>query len=158
MRRSRITRMRRHQPASILTQRAGGVHSPLSIPTNGAVPRCLVGFNDLFFMSLMFFLSGLFVWHALTTKGAARFLRDRLLRLGLPFVVAAGVLAPLAYYPTYLQISGHTGLAGFWHQWLLLGNWPAGPAWFIWVLLTFDCIAALLFVLAPKWGLENLAL
>src|ERR1035441_6185038 len=63
------------------------------------------GFNDVFFMSLMFFLSGLFVWHGLSKKGAAKFLRDRLLRLGLPFVVAAAVFAPLAYYPTHLQNS-----------------------------------------------------
>ena len=110
------------------------------------------GFNDVFFMSLMFFLSGLFVWNGLAKKGAAKFLRDRLLRIGLPFIVAAAVLAPLAYYPTYLQISGHDGIAGYWHQWLSLGNWPAGPGWFIWVLLAFDGIAALLFVLAPKWG------
>jgi peptidoglycan/LPS O-acetylase OafA/YrhL len=110
------------------------------------------GFNDVFFMSLMFFLSGLFVWHGLAKKGAAKFLRDRLLRLGLPFVVAAAVLAPLAYYPTYLQISGHDGIAVYWHQWLSLGNWPAGPGWFLWMLLAFDCIAALLFLLAPKWG------
>jgi peptidoglycan/LPS O-acetylase OafA/YrhL len=110
------------------------------------------GFNDVFFMSLMFFLSGLFVWHGLAKKGASKFLRDRLLRLGLPFVVAAAVLAPLAYYPAYLQISGHDGIAGYWHQWLSLGNWPAGPGWFLWVLLAFDGIAALLFVLAPRWG------
>lgn len=30
----------------------------------------LVGFNDAFFMSLMFFLSGLFVWKSLERKGA----------------------------------------------------------------------------------------
>lgn len=110
------------------------------------------GFNDIFFMSLMFFLSGLFVWHGLRTKGSAKFLRGRLLRLGVPFLVAAAIVAPLAYYPTYLEISNHSGFAGFWHQWLSLGNWPAGPAWFIWVLLAFDCIAALLFVMAPRWG------
>jgi peptidoglycan/LPS O-acetylase OafA/YrhL len=112
----------------------------------------LVGFNDVFFMSLMFFLSGLFVWYGLKRKGSAKFLRDRLLRLGVPFIVAAAVLAPLAYYPAYLQTPGHAGIAGFWRQWLSLGQWPAGPAWFVWVLLTFDCIAALLFALAPRWG------
>ncbi len=72
-----------------------------------------IGFNDAFFMSLMFFLSGLFVSHGLTSKGAATFLRDRLLRLGLPFVVAACVLAPLAYFPAYLQISGHGDVPRF---------------------------------------------
>jgi peptidoglycan/LPS O-acetylase OafA/YrhL len=111
----------------------------------------LVGFNDTFFMSLMFFLSGLFVWKSLQHKGSGAFLRNRALRLGLPFVVAAAFAAPLAYYPTYLQTGQH-GLAGFWQQWISLGNWPAGPAWFVWVLLAFDCVAAVLLMLMPKWG------
>jgi hypothetical protein len=42
----------------------------------------------------MFFLSGLFVWKSLERKGRARFLRDRVLRLGLPFIAAAAVVAP----------------------------------------------------------------
>jgi peptidoglycan/LPS O-acetylase OafA/YrhL len=111
----------------------------------------LVAFNDTFFMSLMFFLSGLFVWKSLQRKGSGAFLRERTLRLGLPFVVAAALVAPLAYYPAYLQTGQH-GLAGFWQQWISLGNWPAGPAWFVWVLLAFDCVAAVLFMLMPKWG------
>jgi Acyltransferase family len=108
------------------------------------------GFNDVFFMSLMFFLSGLFVTHSLERKGVGMFLRDRLLRLGLPFVVAAAVIAPLAYYPTYLLMPAPAGIAGYWQQWRALGNWPAGPAWFIWVLLTFDIVAAALFAFAPQ--------
>lgn len=111
----------------------------------------LVGFNDVFFMSLMFFLSGLFVWASLERQGSGAFLRQRALRLGLPFVVAAAVLAPLAYYPAYLQ-TGASGFAGFWQQWSALGNWPAGPAWFIWVLLAFDAAAAGLYLLWPRWG------
>ena len=30
-----------------------------------------------------------------------------------------------------------------------MGNWPAGPAWFIWLLLAFDVVAAVLFAFAP---------
>src|SRR5262249_48372903 len=58
----------------------------------------LVSFNDVFFMSLMFFVSGLFVWNSLQRKGGGGFVRDRAVRLGLPFVVAAAIVAPLAYY------------------------------------------------------------
>ncbi len=111
-----------------------------------------VSFNDMFFMSLMFLLSGLFVWPSLARKGSGNFLRGRLLRLGVPFLLAASIIAPLAYYPTYLQTGATLGIAGFWHQWHALGNWPAGPAWFIWLLLALDCVAALLYLVMPKWG------
>jgi peptidoglycan/LPS O-acetylase OafA/YrhL len=139
-------------PVSLLPQPRWWTAFPVSDPQRWGGFTLFIGLNDVFFMSLMFFLSGLFVWNGLAKKGARTFLRDRLLRLGLPFLVAAAFLAPLAYYPSYLQISGHTGVTGFMHQWLSLGQWPAGPAWFIWLLLAFDCIAALMFVVAPKWG------
>lgn len=112
----------------------------------------ITGFNDIFFMSLLFLLSGLFVWNGIERKGGATFLLDRLKRLGLPFIVVAAFVAPLAYYPTYLQMTSHSDVAQFWRQWLSLGTWPAGPAWFLWVLLAFDAIAVLLFVLSPNWG------
>ena len=102
-----------------------------------------VGFNDAFFMSLMFFLSGLFVWQTLQRKGARGFLRDRVWRLGVPFIVSAAILAPLAYYPAWLQRGGSGGVSEFAHAWLSLGVWPAGPAWFLWVLLVFDALAVL---------------
>ena len=108
-----------------------------------------VGFNDTFFMSLMFLVSGVFVWSSLKRKGAAGFLRDRALRLGIPFIVSAALLAPLAYYPTYIQTHSHSG---FWQQWLKIGSWPAGPAWFLWVLLALGVVAAAAYRLAPGWG------
>jgi peptidoglycan/LPS O-acetylase OafA/YrhL len=110
----------------------------------------IVGFNDTFFMSLMFLISGVFAWPSLQRKGSGVFLRDRLWRLGLPFVLAAALLAPLAYYPTWLASPTHTG--SFWQQWFALGVWPAGPAWFLWVLLAFGVVAALLLLIAPTWG------
>jgi hypothetical protein len=112
----------------------------------------LTSFNDMFFMALMFFLSGLFVWASLQRKGSSVFLRDRTRRLGIPFVAAAAVIAPLAYYPAYLQTTAAPSFAEFWRQWLSLGVWPAGPAWFLWVLLAFDLVAAGLFRLSSTWG------
>ena len=111
----------------------------------------IVGFNDTFFMSLMFFISGLFVWRSLQRKSIGGFLRNRTLRLGIPFLGAAAIIAPLAYYPTYLQ-TGQRGVGGFVHQWLSLGIWPAGPAWFVWLLLAFDCVAAALYFSKRNWA------
>ncbi len=116
----------------------------------------LVGWNDIFFMALMFFVSGLFVWPGLRRHGAGTFIRRRFLRLGVPFVVAAGLLAPLAYYPAYLQLGGSPYLGRYASAWLALGKWPAGPAWFLWVLLVFDCVAALFFKALPR-AVEALA-
>jgi peptidoglycan/LPS O-acetylase OafA/YrhL len=113
----------------------------------------LVSVNDVFFMSLMFFISGLFVWDSLKRKGAAAFVRDRLVRLGLPFAAAATVLAPLAYYPAYLQTGADPAFAAYWRAWTSLGDaWPAGPAWFIWVLLAYAWAAAGVYKLARRWG------
>lgn len=112
----------------------------------------LIGINDIFFMSLMFFISGLFVWSSLERKGAFGFLRDRIVRLGLPFAVAASLLAPLAYYPSYLQNGGTPDLAAYMTAWLALPGWPAGPAWFMWVLLAFGTLAAFLYLIAPRFG------
>lgn len=106
--------------------------------------------NDSFFMAMMFLLSGLFVPSSLARKGPSRFLGDRLLRLGLPFAIGAAVLAPLAYLPAYLQRAEATGQPGFCSAWLALDAWPAGPAWFLWVLLGFGALAATLSVLAPR--------
>lgn len=106
-----------------------------------------VGFNDTFFMSLLFLLSGVFAWTSLTRKGAGTFLRGRFVKLGIPFLVSAGILAPLAYYPTVLQMANPP--ASFWSQWLSIGKWPAGPAWFLWVLLAIDCVASLVYKRAP---------
>jgi peptidoglycan/LPS O-acetylase OafA/YrhL len=104
-----------------------------------------VAFNDSFFMGLMFLISGLMVWRSLKRKQAGLYFKHRLLRLGLPFVIAS-LMSPLTYYPTYLQSRTHPG---FWHEWMSLGAWPAGPAWFLWVLLVFDTIALAIFKWAP---------
>jgi fucose 4-O-acetylase-like acetyltransferase len=109
-----------------------------------------IGFNDTFFMSLMFLVSGLFVWGSLKRKGPVAFIAERAVRLGVPFVISAALLAPLAYYPTYVQTGSH---AGFWREWMKIGAWPAGPAWFLWVLLAFGGVAATAFRLWPGWGL-----
>jgi peptidoglycan/LPS O-acetylase OafA/YrhL len=125
---------------------------PVIDSQRSSIAMLLVAFNDIFFMSLMFLLSGVFVWASLKRKGSAIYFRDRLLRLGVPFVVAAAVLAPLGYYPAYLSRAADPGLGGFWAQWTALGQWPAGPAWFIWLLLAFGGIAAVVSSLAPAWG------
>ena len=63
-------------------------------------------------------------------------------------MAAAGILAPLAYYATYVSLAPQQ--TSFWHQWLHLGSWPAGPAWFLWLLLAFDLVLAAAYALWPS--------
>jgi surface polysaccharide O-acyltransferase-like enzyme len=113
----------------------------------------IVLFNDSFFMACMFLISGLFVHDSLTRKGPTIFLRDRAWRLGIPFLLSVFVLMPLAYYPTFLRyhLPGTTdfNFFHFWWRTLTVGPWPSGPAWFLWVLLAFDFIAAAIWSVAP---------
>jgi peptidoglycan/LPS O-acetylase OafA/YrhL len=113
----------------------------------------VVLFNDSFFMACMFLISGLFVHQSLAQRGPANFLANRAWRLGVPYLVSILVLMPLAYYPTFLRYH----LPGtidfnyfhFWWHTLTIGPWPSGPAWFLWVLLAFDGVAASMWSIAP---------
>ena len=100
------------------------------------------GYQDVSLISLLFFLSGLFVWPSLARNGSSLFLRERVLRIGVPFALTVGLLMPVAYYPVYRVTAVDPGLAAYWQHWLALPFWPSGPPWFLWVLLAFDLIAA----------------
>jgi peptidoglycan/LPS O-acetylase OafA/YrhL len=106
--------------------------------------------TDSFFMAMFFFLSGLFVWPGLAHKSLGAFLRDRLLRLGLPFAIAAVTVIPLAYYALELRGNPNVSFSAFWWKMVTAGPWPSGPIWFVWVLLAFDLTASLLYRLSPK--------
>ena len=114
-------------------------------------PKSWIGFDvvvtatDSFFMAMFFFLSGLFVWPGLGHKSPAIFLRDRLLRLGLPFAIAAFTVIPIAYYAISLRQHPEIGFSEFWWKMVTVGPWPSGPIWFVWVLLVFDLTSSLLY-------------
>src|SRR6201996_7113055 len=105
--------------------------------------------QDVYLMALMFFLSGLFVRPSLRRKKSWGFLRDRVLRLGLPFVFGVLVLVPLALYPAYRVTATDPSFSGYWDAWRALPFWTNGPLWFLWQLLALNGIVAGLHRLAP---------
>jgi len=116
----------------------------------------IVALNETFSMSLLFFVSGLFVWQSLARKGTLKYFGDRLKRLGLPFVIGVLFLIPLAYYPAQLEVGlitdKDTSYGAFWFGMVLSGFGTAGPLWFLWLLLTFNCLSTLLYRAAPLLG------
>jgi Fucose 4-O-acetylase and related acetyltransferases len=104
----------------------------------------LVGYNDLFFMPLMFLISGLFVYKAIARKGKVLFFKDRLIRLGIPFIIAELTIIPLSYLPSYYLVHHQIDLSDFLYDYIVNQYWPVGPPWFLWLLLVFNMVALLM--------------
>jgi hypothetical protein len=105
--------------------------------------------NEVFSMSLMYFISGLFVWQALVRRGALGYALARGKRLGIPFALVVCFLMPFAFYPADLAIGVDLGPLAYVQAYAASDAWAAGPLWFIWLLLVFDLFAAAIFRLAP---------
>lgn len=88
-----------------------------------ALQPLLVAFQILqqsYFMSLFFFISAYFSPATVARKGVLGFLKDRLTRLGLPFLPFLLVLGPLAQMSAQYAITGAVGYAVY-----------SGPLWFV---------------------------
>jgi peptidoglycan/LPS O-acetylase OafA/YrhL len=116
--------------------------------------------QDVSLMSLMFFLSGVFVPSSLARKGGRTFLSDRFLRIGVPLVLVVALLMPIAYYPSYAVAAVDPSAGAFWQHWRALPFWPCGPQWFLWQLLALNVLAVVVHRLAPGWheSLKGVAL
>lgn len=106
-------------------------------------------FNDVFFMSLMFLIAGLFVVKSIRRKGTGAFVRDRLYRLLVPFLFGGTILNLIAHYPAYLLAHGSAPLPAYVTDFFIVEQWPVGPPWFIWVLFVFNAAFALIYFFAP---------
>ncbi len=105
--------------------------------------------QDVCLMTLMFFLAGLFTPGSLWRKGALPYFSDRVRRIGLPFLLAAGIVSPIAYFASFRATAADPTLDAFWQHWRGLPMWPSGPAWFLWQLLLLSAVAAAVDFLVP---------
>jgi hypothetical protein len=86
--------------------------------------------NSAYFMGLLFLLSGYFTPGSLERKGAWQFLKDRLLRLGIPTLVYVFILNPIAGWG-YQKMHSLTGSVA-------AGHFALGPMWFVVMLFVLD--------------------
>lgn len=94
--------------------------------------------NQSFFMGALFLISGYFTPGSFERKGLGSFLKDRLLRLGIPLVLFIFVLSPIASIGYYQMPASLTGITSplTWHAYPKLIGF--GPLWFVAMLLIFD--------------------
>ena len=102
-----------------------------------------------FFMGFLFFIAGYFIPGAYDKKGAAKFIRDRAFRLGLPLLFFVFVLQPIAVYCIGLfhgEVVAPRGFADLYARYISKGWWLSGtgPLWFCEALLIF-CLGYALF-------------
>lgn len=104
-------------------------------------------FNDIFFMSLMFFIGGLFLTKSISKKGMILFIKDRFYRLFLPFILGGTLLMLIAYLPSWYISQGNLNIIAYIIDFFGTEQWPVGPPWFIWVLFAFNLLFALFYPL-----------
>lgn len=110
-------------------------------------------FGAAFVIPLLFLLAGLLTRPSLERKGVGAYVRDRLLRLGVPFVVFALVLWPLLEYALFRWLGGAPGLGEYLRA---EGSLDTGVLWFVGVLLIFSLAYAGLIGAAGVIGARGL--
>jgi hypothetical protein len=88
-------------------------------------------------ITLLFLVAGLLTPRSYDRKGPKRFVVDRLLRLGVPFVVYVLLVQPVLVYAVAHPLGEAPG--SFWEEYLGdEGQIDTGPLWFVGVLLVFS--------------------
>lgn len=112
----------------------------------------LVCFNQSYFMGFFFLLSGLFVPSSFDRRGLRGFLKERLMRLGIPLVVFSFLVQPCLSYPHFVIHEGLKTpfLAFCWERIADLKHVGPGPLWFVVTLLGMDLSYAMIRALWPS--------
>lgn len=92
--------------------------------------------NQAWFMGAFFLLAGYFTPGSLDRKGAMPFLRDRVLRLGIPLVVYVLALNPVAFMGGFFVPDVLGPLT--WDTYRYFDYVRMGPMWFVALLLIFS--------------------
>ncbi|WP_193315209.1 acyltransferase [Nostocoides sp. F2B08] len=98
----------------------------------------------LFLIALLFLVAGLLTTGSRDRKGTGRFARDRLMRLGIPFVVYVFLIQPVLVYALAHPLGLLPG--SIWDEWFgPERRLDTGPLWFVGVLLVFSLGYAVLY-------------
>ena len=98
--------------------------------------------NQAFFMGMFFFISAFFIIPSLNRKGTGKFIKDRLVRLGIPLLIFYFILCPLTVFIHNHFIRGEE--PSFIDY--LINGWGRGfgPLWFVEALLIFTIVYLLI--------------
>lgn len=114
-------------------------NEPTSIKGAKLIMTMFVSVNQSFFMGFFFLLAAYFTGASYNRKVPSRFVKDRLIRLGIPLVFYSLILTPfMCYLVYYFGKGGHVGIMEYlsgYDSWI-----DPGVTWFIAALLLFTLI------------------
>ena len=101
----------------------------------------LMAVNRTWVLGCFFMISGYFTPGSLDRKGTLDFMKDRLIRIGIPLAIFAFLVRPTIVY--FMNRGSLAQQYTYLENIFLLKNAAPGPAWFLEVLLTFSFVYAL---------------
>ena len=123
---------------------SGGWFFRSDVPESDAL-TLFAAVNQSFFLGFFFLIAGYFTPASLARKGCAIFLRERLLRLGVPLVLFGFLIGPLT---VAIAETGRDPLIR-WYEAFRFGAFVPGPLWFNMALLGFAGVYALVAAVVP---------
>jgi Acyltransferase family len=113
----------------------------LSPVSEGLLFSLLAPFG-LFMIPVLFLVAGLLTRGSVERKGPGRYARDRLVRLGIPFLAFVGVIWPVLLYALYRPLGNAPG--SYWAEFVGTAeeSLDTGYFWFVGVLLIFSLVYA----------------
>ena len=119
----------------------------------------VIVFISPWFMPLMFLLAGASSFFSLAKRGYGKFIKERFIRLGIPFVIGLIVINPVLSYIADVTHNGYEGnifahYAVFFTKYTDLSGYDGGFAlahlWFLLVLIVISLISCVVIKLIPQ--------
>jgi len=107
---------------------------------------------DVPIMLIMFFLAGYFAYPSLQKRGPGAFLRDKAVRIGIPWVFGTLVLAPPTAYLIYYSRHFPVTLGAFWRTDFWGKAYQQSVYWYLGVLFLCFAATAALFAASPRFA------
>jgi glucan biosynthesis protein C len=119
-------------------------------PHNSLAFTLVVLAIDVPIMPIMFFIAGYFALPSLQKRGSRQFLKDKCLRVGLPWVLGVIFLAPLTTYMIYVSRHVPMGYLQFWASDFWTKLYEQSVYWFLGILLLLFAGLAWMFEISPR--------
>jgi glucans biosynthesis protein C len=123
-------------------------------PDRSVVFTWLVLAVDVPIMQVLFFVAGYFAVRSLQRRGPQGFIREKVVRLAIPWILGVVLLAPLATYMNYVSRGVPTGYLQFWTSDFWGPMFQQSVYWFLGVLFVAFLVLVYAYLLPARAVLQ----